>query len=391
MSTNNNIEQLKTQIGEIRQRLTAAKGTPAEGTFKSVLAKLESDLEKVLAEEEAQKAAAKKPEKKELPPLEPPKGLNDEELVAKLDLAVKTPTLVNWRTGKTSPRGKNKELYEELLSGWEFKDELWFNKAELAQFEEDKRKAEEVAEAEAAAKEETPITEPEGPDDSDIDASLFQAVAWIKAEVKEHKDEEGKIQKKLIYKGKEFDVAYNKLVSGVRSLHTFSRYVANQGEMILAVYPRWTHFPGRDVEYGFRFEIFGWGQVPPDKELDKFYIKGIWQFIAVYQRPVITVYRNMKRSEDDKLKADHCPVFWKDAPVKPFRFNPKAEKDQQGDRYFVECICSFDTRFNSLVLRELEAEPTTEIPRYLKPVKAAPPVKGKGPGKGKGGKGKGKK
>jgi hypothetical protein len=206
-------------------------------------------------------------------------------------------------------------------------------------------------------------------DDSNVDTSYFQAIAWIKGKVIETKNEDKTFTKKLIYKGKEYDVKYNVISSGAKSLYTFSKYVANQGEMILMVYPRWTHLPGRDQDYSFHFEIIGWNKVPEERELDKFYVKGIWQFIAVYPRPVITVYRNVKRAENDKLKADHCPVFWRNSPVKPFRFNPKAEKDQQGDRYFVDCVCKFNPKFNSLELLELLSPPTKQIPRYLKPIK----------------------
>jgi hypothetical protein len=353
----NKIEQLTKQVADIRQRLEQAKGTPAEATFSQVLSQLELQLQEAIKAESAENKISS-PSKTTSSSV---KGLTDQELIDQLELSIKTPTLINWRTEKTSPRGKNKAIYDDILASYELKDDLWFLISDTS--EDNKTNSFEE-------------------DDHDFDTGVFQAIAWIKAEVVQTKNEEGKFVKKLIYKGKEYDCRFLTKQQGgaVNDIRVFGRFVANKGEMILAVYPRWTHFPGRDVPYGFYFEIFGWGNVPQGKELDKFYIRGIWQFIAVYPRPVITVYRNRKRFEDDKLKADHCPVFWKDAPVKPFRFNPKAEKDQQGDRYFVECICDFNLRFDSLNLSELLSEPTTNIPRYKKPIKAA---LGKPPGQDK--------
>jgi hypothetical protein len=370
---NNKIEQLTTQVEQIRERLEQAKGTGAEATFRQVLTQLEFQLEAAIKAQEV--------ETQTLSPVPPvtlvpqkPQGLTDQELIDKLELSIKAPTLLNWRTEKTTPRGKNKAIYDDILASYQFQDNLWFLNSALQ--EQTSQSMDDTGSVIADSEESV--------DDGDVDVTVFQAIAWIKGEVVQTKDEEGKFIKKLIYKGKEYDCRFLTKQQGgaVSDIRVFGQFVANKGEMILAVYPRWTHFPGRDNPPSFKFEIFGWGNVPPNKEVDKFYIRGIWQFIAVYPRPVITVYRNRKRYDDDRLKADHCPVFWKDSPVKPFRFNPKAEKDQQGDRYFVECVCEFNPRFDSLNLIELLSEPTTNIPRYKKPVKAVP-ARDTGKGKGK--------
>jgi hypothetical protein len=36
------------------------------------------------------------------------------------------------------------------------------------------------------------------------------------------------------------------------------------------------------------------------------------------------------------MKGTHVPVIWRDAPVRPFRFNPKLDKEQQGSAAFVQ-------------------------------------------------------
>jgi hypothetical protein len=43
------------------------------------------------------------------------------------------------------------------------------------------------------------------------------------------------------------------------------------------------------------------------------------------------------------MKASHLPVVWRDAPVPPFRFNPKLDKEAQGKASFVQ----IKARFNS--------------------------------------------
>lgn len=196
----------------------------------------------------------------------------------------------------------------------------------------------------------------------------FQSIGWIKASVISVKTEEGKTVYKLNYKGQEFRCDFFPKARGgyVDSGYTFRKYVADKGEMILAVYPRYTHFPEKDKEPDFKFEVFSWGNKPDNRELDKFYINGIWQFIAVYRRPVVSVYRNQSRFEKDLLKANHCPVFWKNSIVKPFRFNPKEET--QGDKYFVQTVCRFDQRTISFVVDDV-ISCTDQIPKYKKPVK----------------------
>ena len=80
----------------------------------------------------------------------------------------------------------------------------------------------------------------------------------------------------------------------------------------------------------------------------------------------------MEKEKRDKLlekgqdfKGVHVPIMWKDAPVLPFRFNPKAEK--QGEIYFVEMKAKLIPRLDTLGFVELLSEPTTTFPKYLLP------------------------
>ncbi len=115
----------------------------------------------------------------------------------------------------------------------------------------------------------------------------------------------------------------------------------------VAVYPRIKHLPAKDAAPLWSWELIGFqGRQEPKgifAELKDFEFKlhGLWQFIAVCRTPCISVYKNydyergkfMKESEAaDKVKlakALHLPTLWRDAPVRPFKFNPKAAKKKK--------------------------------------------------------------
>ena len=201
---------------------------------------------------------------------------------------------------------------------------------------------------------------------------FYQVISWISAEVVETKVDNKQTVKKLIYQGKEYDCKFLLKKDGgfVTSLNIFSKCVTNKGEMILGVYPRWIHFPSKEKPAKLYFEIFSWNNVPPDRKVNYFYLSGIWQFIPVCKQPVISVYRNKKRHKLDKLKVNHCPIFWRDSPVKPYRFNPKT-KGKDSAKYFVQTLCTLDRVREQLVVKKF-TKPITDIPKYKKPVKAAP-------------------
>jgi hypothetical protein len=109
----------------------------------------------------------------------------------------------------------------------------------------------------------------------------------------------------------------------------------------------------------------------------EFKLSGLWQFIPVCSTPCISVFRNftssrleyMKQSEPAKkvkyMKASHLPLMWKDAPVRPFRFNPKAESDQ-GHPAFVSLKAKFLPHRNAFGFEALLAPPQEKAPKFLK-------------------------
>jgi hypothetical protein len=91
----------------------------------------------------------------------------------------------------------------------------------------------------------------------------------------------------------------------------------------------------------------------------------------------ITVQKNLTQERIDRIKesdalkranfmkASHVPLFWQDAPVKPFRFNPKLDKEHQGQAQFVEIRAKFNSDRDAWEFIELCSRPS-EPPQFLK-------------------------
>jgi hypothetical protein len=94
--------------------------------------------------------------------------------------------------------------------------------------------------------------------------------------------------------------------------------------------------------------------------------------------PCISVFKNFNKQRleyiksaplDKKvnfMKASHIPVLWRDAPVPPFRFNPKLDKEAQGKASFVQIKARFNSSRDNFEFVELLAIPASEPPNYLK-------------------------
>ncbi|MEB3280534.1 MAG: hypothetical protein VKK42_16600 [Lyngbya sp.] len=153
----------------------------------------------------------------------------------------------------------------------------------------------------------------------------------------------------------------------------------------LIVYPKLFHFPKRDQPHGVAFQLVGFvsdknenSGVEGELKDGEFRLCGLWQFIPVCRVPCISVFRNFKADrlawikEADParkvkfMKASHLPVLWKDSPVKPFRFNPKLDKEQQGKPQFVQVKVRFLPERDVFGFVEELAPPIENSPRFLK-------------------------
>lgn len=152
----------------------------------------------------------------------------------------------------------------------------------------------------------------------------------------------------------------------------------------LVVYPKVIHFPRREQPHQMAFQLVGFDrgreQEAVSKELDdlEFKFSGLWQFIPVCQTPCISVFRNFTRERLDYIKqaeparkvkfmkASHVPLLWKDAPIRPFRFNPKIEKEKQGHPAFVTLKAKFLPGRDVFGFVALLAPPQETAPKFLK-------------------------
>jgi hypothetical protein len=110
----------------------------------------------------------------------------------------------------------------------------------------------------------------------------------------------------------------------------------------------------------------------------EFNLAGLWQFIPVCQTPCVSVFKNfteerkefVKAAEVDVkvkfMKGSHVPLMWRDAPVRPFRFNPKLDKEHQGHAAFVAVKARFDPDKGVFQFLELISTPSAQPPRFLK-------------------------
>jgi hypothetical protein len=162
---------------------------------------------------------------------------------------------------------------------------------------------------------------------------------------------------------------------------------ANGSRQRLMVYPRVTHFPKREEPHRIAFQLVGFFRTDRDANSEEittelgdfeFKLSGLWQFIPVCSTPCVTILKNYteERKEFIKeadlalkvkfMKASHLPVVWRDAPVRPFRFNPKAPKENQGNPAFVQLKAAFVPETELFQVLALTSTPAVKAPRFLK-------------------------
>lgn len=198
------------------------------------------------------------------------------------------------------------------------------------------------------------------------------------------------IEKKAFVKigEKEYNLFYSsshKKAFEALKLHVKKTGVSN---LRLIVYPKIMHFPKREQPYFVGFQLVGFrlpdtqneNKANVDQELQDFEFKlsGLWQFIPVCQVPCITVQKNFSEERltyikeapiEQKvnfMKASHVPVMWKDAPIRPFRFNPRLDKEEQGQASFIEIKATFVPDEDIFQFKELRSKPKQESPKFLK-------------------------
>ncbi|GAA6619368.1 cell envelope integrity protein TolA [Scytonema sp. NUACC26] len=210
--------------------------------------------------------------------------------------------------------------------------------------------------------------------------AIFQAVGVITGKVKF-----GEANNNTITIGnKEYPLFYAPRKQ--KAFDALKKEVESSGESTqrVVVYPRFTHFPGRDVAPNVGFQLVGFDKGRHEEVISEeladmeFKLCGLWQFIPVCRTPCISVFKNftkerlehIKQSEPSKkvkyMKASHLPLFWRDALVPPFRFNPKASKEEQGKPVFVQIKARFVPHRDAFEFDSLLGLPLERPPKFLK-------------------------
>lgn len=185
--------------------------------------------------------------------------------------------------------------------------------------------------------------------------------------------------------GKDYPLRYAPTKQGNRAWDALKLEIEKHkpSQLHLTVYPQLIHFPGRDKQYILSFQLVGFSAKPdyvhPSGLKDfEFKLMGLWQFIPVCRTPCISIFRNfseerlvwIKGWEAPKrvrfMKGQHIPLLWKDAPVPPFRFNPKLQKEEQGKRYFVQIKARFLPGRDVFGFDSLLGVPSEEVPSFFK-------------------------
>jgi hypothetical protein len=294
---------------------------------------------------------------------------------------IKPEFLQSWLDGNKPAEGKYFPIYQEIFSEFEYKNGEWYPKQKKDN-------------TEAIPIESTPDDPPDQPDSdregvkllrpSETDSeehngTMFQAVGIITGSVHLTSDGKntvtiGRSKYQLFYishKRKAFE-ALGKEIEATGN-HT----------QRLVVYPKVIHFPKKDRPHQIAFQLVGFDRgreaegVSRNLQDNEFKLSGLWQFIPVCRTPCISIFRNftserltyIKQADPAKkikfMKASHLPLLWKDAPCKPFRFNPKAEGDQ-GRPAFVEIKAKFLPGRDVFGFVEQLAPPKETAPKFLK-------------------------
>ena len=219
--------------------------------------------------------------------------------------------------------------------------------------------------------------------DATSSGALFQAVGIITGKV--NFILEGDNERSTITIGnKEYPLFYAPRKQ--RAFEALKKEIEATGESTqrLIVYPKFTHFPGRDQPPNIGFQAVGFDKGRHSEVISQqlqdmeFKLCGLWQFIPVCRTPCISVFKNftkerldyIKQSEPAKkvkfMKASHLPLFWRDALVPPFRFNPKAPKEEQGRPVFVQIKAKFVPHRDAFEFDSLLELPQELPPKFLK-------------------------
>ena len=109
----------------------------------------------------------------------------------------------------------------------------------------------------------------------------------------------------------------------------------------------------------------------------EFKLAGIWQYSPQGNKPCITIRRNWsqgfvsylekidEKQKGNMLRANYLPVDWKNPPTEAFKYSEETlTKGKKPEFVIVKAV--FEPEVNQFKVLELLAEPSQDIPKYLK-------------------------
>lgn len=380
------IKEIQQNIIKIQALIKQAQNPAQKKTFSEILKNLQEQL---LEAKKKQKSAQKTSQKLEVQKIvktsEPEQKSTTETLLAAKSQSKPLPETTQKSESKSTPETTQKLESESTPEIQSEPQNTPLIKAESEPLPEQKIKEaippeseqKNLAESTTILSESEPIAEDKSlPKTS---KKLFQGLGIL----------EGKIVKRFEDNDRYYNVVVGEkiypLIINRKKVTDFVKATYNPDEtQLLLVYPNLVHYPqpkdgSKPPKLSFTL-VAGVQELRHNLEVNEFKLCGIYQQIGVYRGTVISVHRNkseklkslvnkFEHKAKNILRANHIPILWKDSPVKPFRFNPKLDKDKQGDRYFVEIKAKFLPDREQWGFVELLEEPTLELPNLMKPRK----------------------
>lgn len=365
------------QIKKIQKFVSTSTNPKLKKTYQDLLVKLQEKLKSETPKQQELQVQAVKPERKT-------SAQTEKKTTKKTTKKTELKSQATVESLASEPTSDNPEQGEEKLQGQtkkktEFKPQAPVEQKSSKSLSEnegkDEEKLEDKEQEKAEGKDEEKDESEKGP------RPIFQGIGILKGEVTVTEE-----KSTIKLDGKEYRLYY---IPGRRS----KAYEALKHEIELTgnstqrliVYPKVLHLPKREQPHVVAFQLVGFigrnsQPTPLNQELrdGEFKLSGLWQFIPVCRTPCISIFRNfekerlawIKQTEPARqvkfMKASHVPLLWKDSPVQPFRFNPKADKEEQGKPKFVQVQVKFIPSRDVFGFVEELAESRDQAPGFLK-------------------------
>jgi hypothetical protein len=113
-------------------------------------------------------------------------------------------------------------------------------------------------------------------------------------------------------------------------------------------------FPTQSKPNDLRFVLYKvLTERPAQNEIDRFILRGIWQYLEFSEDPVFSIYRNQLSSEKERYCPNHLPVVWDEKT---------AYRKGSGQADFSQIIVALDPLSGLLLFESEIAPPAQPLP-----------------------------